>query len=134
MTDNIYLPISVSMYLYIYLQCPRNVLICNGIAKIADFGTFNQSTLFSSTANCERKLAYIDPLSFANTSYKGGKKSDIFSLGVILWQISSGKLPCEGTTTSKSIIEFRLKGSRDKPVPDVPEGYVELYSECWSQN
>ena len=49
-----------------------------------------------STSRGEGSTAYIDPVTFENESYKRGIKSDIFSLGVILWEISSGKSPCEG--------------------------------------
>ena len=74
-----------------------------------------------STSKDERNMAYIDPLSFKNKSYKRGKQSDIFSLGVILWEISSGKLPCEGATTSYEVFLYRLNGSRDSSFPGTSE-------------
>src|SRR5438128_10899914 len=79
-------------------------------------------------------MAYMDPLLFTKTSHKHGKKSDFFSLGVILWEISSGKLPCKGLMTTEYIVIFRLNGSRDGPVSGTPKKYIELYSECWGED
>src|SRR6185369_5215262 len=76
-------------------------------------------------------FAYKDPISFKNTSYQLGKKSDIFSLGVILWEVSSGKVPCGGRTEADDIIAYRLEGFRDLSFSGTPEEYINIYSECW---
>ena len=78
--------------------------------------------------------AYKDPVTFEDVTYKRGKKSDIFSLGVILWEVSSGKSPCEGRTQGFEIVLYRLKGLRDPPFPETPEKYIELYSKCWDED
>src|SRR6185312_9719847 len=78
--------------------------------------------------------AYKDPASLKNSSYKRGMKSDIFSLGVILWEISSGKVPCGEHIEVVDIIVYRLDGSRDLPFPGTPEEYVNIYSECWDED
>src|SRR6185312_16010715 len=78
-------------------------------------------------------MAYIDPLSFKDKSYKRGKQSDIFSFGVILWEISSGKIPCEGATTNYEVFLHRLNGSRDLPFHGTSEQYIDLYSKCWDE-
>ncbi|CAG8476553.1 2218_t:CDS:2 [Paraglomus occultum] len=81
-------------------------------------------------------LAYKDPASFNddNESCEHGKESDIFSLGVILWEISSGKMPCDGHREHATIVMYRLNGSRDNPFPGTPEEYIKLYSECWDED
>src|SRR5438128_1289664 len=87
-----------------------------------------------STSRGDGNLTYKDPALFKGVSYKHGKKSDIFSFGVILWEISSGKTPCEGHTQSYEIVLYRLKGSRDLPSHGTPEEYINLYSECWDED
>ena len=89
-----------------------------------------------STSKGEGNTAYIDPLSFKNSSYRRGKKSDIFSLGVILWEISSGKLPCQGAATNYEVFLYRLNDSHDldSTFPGTSECYINLYSECWDEN
>src|SRR6185312_17157339 len=94
-----------------------NILLQEGIAKITDFGLSNTLKQIMSTSKGEGNMAYIDPLSFKDEFYKCGKQSDIFSLGVILWEISSGKIPCGGVTTNYGISLYRLNGSRDSPFP-----------------
>ena len=111
-----------------------NILLQEGIAKITDFGLSNTLKQIISTSKGEGSMAYIDPLSFKDKSYKRGKQSDIFSLGVILWEISSGKVPCEGTTRSYEILLHRLNGFRDSPFPGTPKQYIDLYSKCWDND
>ena len=55
----------------------------------------------------EGTAAYRDPLSFRNQPYKRGKESDIFSLGVLFWEISSGQISCKTWT---SMAECRRQG------------------------
>src|SRR6185312_4177809 len=78
--------------------------------------------------------AYKDPVSLRDDSYQRGKRSDIFSLGVILWEISSGKIPCGGLTEPLQIFMYRLTGSRDSPFPGTSEEYISLYSTCWDED
>ncbi|CAG8587369.1 1799_t:CDS:2 [Paraglomus occultum] len=107
-----------------------NILLKSGVAKITDFGLSGQ---MMSSSSGEGTAAYRDPLSFRNQSYKRGKKSDIFSLGVLFWEISSGQIPCKNWT-SIVIAECRKQGYRDPPLPETPEAFVQLYSACWSEN
>ena len=88
----------------------------------------------ASTSTGDGNAPYIDPLSFKDPSYKRGKKSDIFSLGVVLWEISSKQAPCEGVNQTYQVILYRLNGSRDPPFPGTPQEYIKLYSACWDED
>ena len=81
----------------------------------------------------EGTAAYRDPVSFRDPSYRRKKESDVFGLGVMLWEISSGKVPCEGCK-SHEVPKYREKGFRDPPFEETPETYVRLYSECWRED
>ena len=62
--------------------------------------------------------------------YRLDEKSDVYSIGVLFWEISSGRPPfyVEGQQ-----YEFRLavligKGYREKIVPGTPKDYVKIYT------
>src|SRR6185436_12633250 len=88
----------------------------------------------SSKSRGDGAPAYRDPVAWKDSSYQRGKRSDIFSLGVLLWEISSGQIPCNGRTGTADIILYRLKGFRDSPFPGTSEEYINLYSECWDED
>src|SRR6185312_15649750 len=77
---------------------------------------------------------YIDPKYFYDDHIILDKKSDIFSFGVILWEISSRKRPCNELESLDDVKAYRLKGSRDTPYPGTPEDYIKLYSDCWDDD
>lgn len=58
------------------------------------------------------------------------KKSDVYSVGVLLWEISSGKPPfyVEGQPYNNNLAGKILQGYRESVVPDTPADYVKLYT------
>jgi hypothetical protein len=81
-------------------------------------------------------VPYIDPKRFARSKnnnnkkqvYSLNKKSDIYSIGVLLWEISSGQPPfCDEPYDASLVMEI-LQGTRETPVPDTPNNYLKLYT------
>ncbi|RIB10104.1 kinase-like domain-containing protein [Gigaspora rosea] len=114
----------------------KNILVHEGKMLIADFGLaryINDDPTISD--NVIRGMpAYIEPQCFKNPSYARNKKSDIYSFGVILWEISSGKQPFQSFTSIEAIAIHVFQGHREKPVDDTPIQYAELYMQCWDDN
>jgi len=59
------------------------------------------------------------------------KYSDIYSLGVLLWQISSGKTPFEGQDKNMLCVTI-MSGIKEERMPDTPDDYYNLYNQCWN--
>ncbi|PKC71108.1 hypothetical protein RhiirA1_498334 [Rhizophagus irregularis] len=61
------------------------------------------------------------------------KSSDIYSFGVLMWQISSG---CPPFSDNNNHIELGISihnGVRERTVPGTPIEYEKLYKNCWGQ-
>src|SRR5436190_1621684 len=112
----------------------KNIVIHQGEAKIIDLGiaisTETETNLHSGVFGM---VPYIDPKLLENNSYKYDKKSDIYSLGVLMWELSSGEPPFNNHTyVLKHLIINLVKGEREVPVPDTPDDYLKLYQSCWN--
>ena len=84
------------------------MLIHGKTAKITDFGTSEKMLLRKTRTDYRGTHAYLDPKCFNDNDSKRDEKSDIFSLGVILWEISSREYPCREFNTDFDIRIYRL--------------------------
>lgn len=56
------------------------------------------------------------------------KKSDVYSVGVLLWELSSGQPPFKNESHDFVLINKILNGHRERIIPGSPEDYVKLYT------
>nr|CAG8527380.1 5321_t:CDS:2 [Entrophospora candida] len=96
-----------------------NVLIVNDNIKISDFG------LSKSREQVYGNMRYTD---IRRIRYPKNEKSDIFSLGVLLWQISSCRPPYESIKNYEHLYPYDI---REDKVDGTPEEYFDLYTRCW---
>lgn len=94
---------------------PQNILMDKrGNIKIADFGiavALNQSSI-TQTNSVMGSVHYMSP-----EQTRGGlvtKQSDIYSLGIILYELITGKVPFDGATP----VEIALKHAQE-PIPSI---------------
>ncbi|RIB16644.1 kinase-like domain-containing protein [Gigaspora rosea] len=113
----------------------KNILINYSKALIADFGIskcLEDDT--SSDSNTLGMVAYVDPQYLKKgNKYKRNEKSDIYSLGVLFWEITSG-IPPFKTLNHMEIMVKIYNNKREEFIADTPAGYKDLYMKCWSSN
>ncbi|RIA92862.1 kinase-like domain-containing protein [Glomus cerebriforme] len=106
----------------------KNILANNGSLMIADFGLSKHLTEIKSESRLFGMYGYIEPLCYINNKYSKNEESDIYSLGVLFWEISSGKPPF-----SEISILGIIEGIREKPTENTPFEYQQLYENCWKK-
>lgn len=111
----------------------RNVLVTKGdsgyIVKIADFGLSKQSPNYYKKKETEIpvKWSAVEVLKFGKYS----TKSDVWSFGVLMWEILEYGATPYYTMTNKETIEAVLRGERlDRP-SNAPDDLWKLMFSCW---
>ncbi|RHZ77443.1 hypothetical protein Glove_177g69 [Diversispora epigaea] len=115
----------------------ENILVQNGNIKLNVFGLTKiipESLKF--LQNTLGPIQYIDPQYLEFFGAIGKNKSlDIFSLGIILWEISSGNSPFEMEPSSNiDLLNNIVKGKREMIIQGTPPKYKEIYTDCWKHN
>jgi len=77
-------------------------------------------------------MRYMDPKILNDHSCDLTKKSDIYSLAVIFWQITSCKSPFDSETDDDLKIRI-INGKREIPIPNTNDVYVKLFQKCWER-
>ncbi|RIA88992.1 kinase-like domain-containing protein [Glomus cerebriforme] len=114
----------------------KNILVNNGKLLIADLGLSKKiEANTSSMANRMGIVEYIEPQCFNNADYKKDKKSDIYGLGVILWEITSGRPPFSNYQQQELLSHhISINKLRETPIRDTPLEYQQLYQKCWDDD
>ena len=110
---------------------PQNILIArDGTAKVSDFGIAKAASSNTITANAMGSVHYISP-----EQARGGysdEKSDIYSLGVTMYEMLSGDLPFTG----ESAVAIALAHIQEDAVPlaaldaSIPKGLSNIVNKC----
>jgi serine/threonine protein kinase len=107
------------------------------IIKLADFGLSRKIIEVSSnTSRIFGVIPYVDPkyLYDRNKNYKLNKKSDVYSVGVLMWQISSGYRPfyVENSNYDIALTLDIIGGKRENVINGTPTEYIKLYQGKYS--
>ncbi|CAG8558614.1 2583_t:CDS:2 [Cetraspora pellucida] len=77
-------------------------------------------------------IAFIDVELLKDPNPTFTVKSDVYSLGFVMWSISSGKFPFENFTSQIELVKrIFSENLREDPVNGTPKAYLDLYQKCW---
>lgn len=103
----------------------NSILIQQNSIRLADSGLSRRIKDVSRTfLNSFDTIPYIDPRCINIKE----KKSDIYSLGVIFWELSSGKKPFADNEYDSPLAMKIEKGLREGIIERTPEKYSNLYT------
>ncbi|RUP43226.1 hypothetical protein BC936DRAFT_137454 [Jimgerdemannia flammicorona] len=75
----------------------------------------------------------IPPERSANAKAKHDVRGDVYSLGVIFWEISADGAP--PFPDADFLTSLRIcQGERENSIEGTPEEYIELYTQCWDSD
>jgi serine/threonine protein kinase len=98
-------------------------------AITGDFG-ISKSEIGSSDDNeVYGIIPYVAPEVFQGHKYT--KASDIYSFGMIMWELMTGRRPFWDISHDTYLIIEICDGLRPPIVTNAPEGYIELMQNCW---
>ena len=110
---------------------PQNIMISrDGKVKVTDFGIAKAATSNTITSNVMGSVHYTSP-----EQARGGysdERSDIYSLGITLFEMLTGRVPFNGETTVAIAIKH-IQSPMPSPreyMPDVPVSVEQIVLKC----
>ncbi|CAI2179348.1 954_t:CDS:2 [Funneliformis geosporum] len=97
-----------------------NIVIHDGYAKITDFGISKNMNTQNSSIHIGTfgRIPYVDPEKLKNLDFQYVKASDIYSYGVIMWEISSGFPPFKCLTSQPDQALLHIKICEGHPIKE----------------
>ncbi|KAL4217083.1 hypothetical protein ACF0H5_023539 [Mactra antiquata] len=112
------------------LKSPNVLIGKNDVVKISDFGTSRTWNEKSTKMSFAGTVAWMAPEVIRNELCS--EKVDIWSFGIVLWELLTGEVPYKDVDSS-AIIWGVGRNSLHLPIPaTIPEGFKLLMRQCWS--
>ncbi|MCD8143012.1 MAG: Stk1 family PASTA domain-containing Ser/Thr kinase [Clostridiales bacterium] len=115
---------------------PQNIMVLrDGSVKVADFGiariSDSQRTMTSETLG---SVHYISPEQAKGSDIDG--RSDLYSAGVVLYEMLTGRLPYEGDSAISVALQHinSIPLSPRELVEDIPVGMEQITMKCMAPN
>ncbi|XP_032297516.1 mitogen-activated protein kinase kinase kinase 12 [Coturnix japonica] len=112
------------------LKSPNMLITYDDVVKISDFGTSKELIDKSTKMSFAGTVAWMAPEVIRNEPVS--EKVDIWSFGVVLWELLTGEIPYKDVDSS-AIIWGVGSNSLHLPVPSgCPDGFKVLLRQCWN--
>ena len=110
---------------------PQNIIVSkNGTLKVTDFGIARAATSNTVASNAMGSVHYVSP-----EQARGGysdEKSDIYSLGITMYEMVTGRVPFEGDN-NVTVALMHIQGEMIPPreyYPDIPASFEKIILKC----
>jgi len=77
-------------------------------------------------------IPYIAPEIFKGANFS--KESDIYSMGMIMWELTTGCKPFANIEHDSDLIYKIINGKRPEITNDTPEYFSDLIGKCWNSD
>uniref|UniRef100_A0A673X4E6 mitogen-activated protein kinase kinase kinase n=1 Tax=Salmo trutta TaxID=8032 RepID=A0A673X4E6_SALTR len=112
------------------LKSPNMLITHDDLVKISDFGTSKELIDKSMKMSFAGTVAWMAPEVIRNEPVS--EKVDIWSFGVVLWEMLTGEVPYKDVDSS-AIIWGVGNNSLNLPIPEsCPDGFKILLRQCWN--
>lgn len=114
---------------------PQNIIISTeGKVKVTDFGIAKAATSNTISSDVMGSVHYSSPEQARNGFVDG--KSDIYSLGIVMYEMITGRVPFDGDSTVAVAIQH-LQEDMESPrtfAPDIPVSMEKIILKCTQKN
>uniref|UniRef100_UPI0040571829 Stk1 family PASTA domain-containing Ser/Thr kinase n=1 Tax=Agathobacter sp. TaxID=2021311 RepID=UPI0040571829 len=114
---------------------PHNIMISTeGKVKVMDFGIARASSSNTISSEVMGSVHYASPEQARNGFVDG--RSDIYSLGIVMYEMVTGRVPFDGETTVAVALQHlqeEMVGPRTY-APDLPVSYEKIVLKCTQKN
>ncbi|CAI2165023.1 8462_t:CDS:2 [Funneliformis geosporum] len=100
--------------------------------QIGDFGLSQPASNSSINNEIYGVIPYIAPEIFNGALFS--KESDIYSIGMIMWEFTTGCKPFSEIEHDYKLIYEIIDGKRPEITQDTPEFYANLMKRCWDSD
>lgn len=107
-----------------------NILVQGKCCRVTDFGLCGpvDDKSFNKVYGI---IPYIAPEVLRKLNKKT-KESDIYSIGMLMWELFSGYPPFDDRAhDSNLVVDICEKGLRPPILPDMPDDYARIMQRCW---
>lgn len=114
---------------------PQNIIISTeGKVKVTDFGIAKASSSNTISADVMGSVHYASPEQTRNGYVDG--RSDIYSLGIVMYEMVTGRVPFDGDTTVAVALQHLQEEMVGPSVyaPELPISYEKIVLKCTQKN
>lgn len=112
----------------------HNLLVdSNWRVKVSDFGLSRMiEDQLSATMTVCGTPCWTAPEVLRNQKYS--VKADVYSFGIVMWEVCTRMDPYTGVAPFQVVVQVATSGLRPGIPPFCPQAWLELMTECWSEN